>query len=362
MQTYAKHFTLFTECLIKFSIMQVQSSLTIHVLVADNTRMYTQLLADVLGRDPQIKVVSAPSNSSSIKDAVQHHKNIDVVVLGANLDEVPLHGIALLRELRTIRSGINGIILLDSSKKEVILEAFRAGAKGLFSRHESLETLGKCVRQVYAGQIWANSEQMSYAVEALALSPNIKAIDANGLSILSKREVEVVRSLAEGLTNREIADRLGLSQHTIKNYLFRIFDKLGVSSRMELLFLTLNQNAAGSLFPEFASKTKNNNNSSDEPTAAWYLKAAEQGIALAHLALARMYSKGDGISQNAALAYLWYLISEKSCLGLSTEIHSLKKKLEAQLSPDEILEVQKKAAEKLKYMPRITPQEHSAHA
>src|SRR5262249_13559012 len=147
-----------------------------------------------------------------------------------NLDEVQLHGIALLRELRVMRPEIKGIILLDSSKREVILDAFRAGARGLFSRHESLETLSKCVRQVYAGQIWANSEQMSYAVEALALAPNIKAVDANGLNILSKREIEVVRSLAEGLTNREIAIRLGLSQHTIKNYLFRIFDKLGVSS------------------------------------------------------------------------------------------------------------------------------------
>ncbi|HEY1462118.1 MAG TPA: response regulator transcription factor [Terriglobales bacterium] len=225
--------------------MQTSSPAVIHVLVADNARMYTQLLADALGRDPQIRVVSAPSDSKSIQEEVKHHKNLDIVVLGSNLDEIQLHGIALFRELRMMRPEIRGIILLDSSKREVILEAFRSGARGLFSRNESLETFSKCVRQVHAGQIWANSEQMSYAVEALALAPNIKAVDANGLNILSKREIEVVRSLAEGLTNREIAVRLGLSQHTIKNYLFRIFDKLGVSSRMELMFLTLNQNVSG---------------------------------------------------------------------------------------------------------------------
>jgi DNA-binding CsgD family transcriptional regulator len=132
-------------------------------------------------------------------------------------------------------------MLLDSSKREAVLQAFRSGARGIFSRHDSVETLCKCVRTVHQGQVWANSQQMSYAVEALASSPTVRAVDANGLNLLSKRELDVVRSLAEGLTNREIAERLGLSQHTIKNYLFRVFDKLGVSSRLELLFMTLAQ-------------------------------------------------------------------------------------------------------------------------
>jgi DNA-binding NarL/FixJ family response regulator len=305
--------------------------------------MYTQLLADVLSRDPRIKDVATASDSQSIKNSVKEHRNIQIVVLGSNLDEVPLHGIALLRELRTIRPEIKGVILLDSSKREVILEAFRAGARGLFSRHEPLETLSKCVVQVNEGQVWANSEQMSYAVEALALSPNIKAMDANGLNILSKREIEVVHSLAEGLTNREIASRLGLSQHTIKNYLFRIFDKLGVSSRMELLFLTLNQNVALSIFPGIAQK---NGNAAEGPSLAWYQRAAENGVALAQLALARMYAEGDGMPPDIATAYMWYIISEQSCRELSGESNLLKRKLEKTLSPEQMLEARRKAVEK----------------
>jgi two-component system nitrate/nitrite response regulator NarL len=216
---------------------------TIRVLVADDTRIHTQLLADALRRDRQLEVVSPPARSRDLVETVKSHK-VSVVVLSSNLDEEPLRGFELLRQLRVSDPGILAIMLLDSSKREAILHAFRAGARGIFSRQDSVETLSKCIRSVYEGQIWANSQQMSFAVEALASSPLVRAVDANGLSLLSKREMDVVRSLAEGLTNREIAERLGLSQHTIKNYLFRVYDKLGVSSRLELLFMTLTQAGA----------------------------------------------------------------------------------------------------------------------
>jgi DNA-binding NarL/FixJ family response regulator len=130
---------------------------------------------------------------------------------------------------------------LHSSKRELVVDAFRAGARGIFSRQGSIEMLMKAVRCVHEGQIWANSWEMGLAVEALANSRKVRPVNGNGLSQLSPREMQVVQCLAEGLTNREIAERLQLSQHTIKNYLFRVFDKLGVSSRVELLFMTLSQ-------------------------------------------------------------------------------------------------------------------------
>jgi two-component system nitrate/nitrite response regulator NarL len=229
---------------------------TIRVLVADDTRIHTQLLADALRRDQQLEVVSLPPRSRDLIEPVRVHK-VGVIVLSSNLDEEPLRGFELLRQLRASDADVPAIMLLDSSKREAVLQAFRAGARGIFSRHDSLETLSKCIRSVYEGQIWANSQQLSFAVEALASSPEVRAVDSNGLSLLSKREMDVVRSLAEGLTNREIAERLGLSQHTIKNYLFRVYDKLGVSSRLELLFMTLTQ--AGAPQPEGASGNQHGN-------------------------------------------------------------------------------------------------------
>jgi two-component system, NarL family, nitrate/nitrite response regulator NarL len=216
---------------------------TIRVMVVDDTRIHTQLLAEVLRRDRQLDV-SAPSVRSRDLVEIVKQQHIHVVVLSSNIDDEPLRGFEILRQLRATNPGIFAIMLLDSSKRETVLQAFHAGARGIFSRHDSVENLSKCIRSVHEGQIWANSEQMSFAVEALASSPVVRAVDANGLSLLSKREMDVVRSLAEGLSNREIAQRLGLSQHTIKNYLFRVYDKLGVSSRLELLFMTLTQAGA----------------------------------------------------------------------------------------------------------------------
>jgi two-component system, NarL family, nitrate/nitrite response regulator NarL len=222
---------------------QVSGVGMIRVLVVDDTRIHTQLLAEVLRRDRQLEVIAPPARFRDLVETVKQCL-VDVVVLSSNIDEEPLRGFELLRQLRGSNPRILAIMLLESSKRETVLQAFHAGARGIFSRHDSVESLSKCIRSVYEGQVWATGEQVSFAVEALACSPVVRAVDANGLSLLSKRELDVVRSLAEGLTNREIAERLGLSQHTIKNYLFRVYDKLGVSSRLELLYMTLTQAGA----------------------------------------------------------------------------------------------------------------------
>src|SRR5262249_13719929 len=168
----------------------------LRLLVADDTRIHTQLLASALERDKQFQVLAAGPHSQDVLKCAGGD-SFEVAVISSNLDG-PLTGFDVLRQLRVLNSCLRGIMLLDSSRREVVLEAFRAGARGIFSRHESIETLSKCIRSVYHGQIWANSQQMSYAVEALSSVPVLRAVDSNGLSLLSERELEVVRSLAEG--------------------------------------------------------------------------------------------------------------------------------------------------------------------
>ena len=319
----------------------------IRVLVADNTRIHTQLLADALKRDHGLDVVSADSDSHGLITAAAAHK-AEVIVISSNLDEEPHRAFEVLRELRASHPHIRAVMLLDSSKRELILHAFRAGARGIFSRHESVESLGKCVRSVHEGQIWASSLQMSFAVEALASSPTVRAVDANGLDLLSKREMEVVRSLAEGLTNREIAERLGLSQHTIKNYLFRVFDKLGVSSRVELLFMTLSQaSPAQSLLPTLLANPASGNHH-DKATLGICQKGAEQGLPTAQLALAQIYSARRSGPKDLVSAYMWYLI-------VNEQIARARNHVNKAMTMEQLLEAEQKAADWMKTTRRIPP-------
>jgi DNA-binding NarL/FixJ family response regulator len=95
--------------------------------------------------------------------------------------------------------------------------------------------LCRCVEQVHAGQIWGNCAELSEVIQAFSELAPIHVVNADGMRLLTKREEEVVRLVAQGMQNREIARELKLSEHTIKNYLFHIFEKLGVSSRVELV-------------------------------------------------------------------------------------------------------------------------------
>jgi DNA-binding NarL/FixJ family response regulator len=212
----------------------------VRVLVADSSRIHTQVMSDALKRDPGLKVVDWEGATAELVTTVVNQR-VDVLAVSCTMDGRALRGLELVRELQAARPGARAVVLLDSQEREIVVEAFRAGARGVFSRDGSVEGFCKCIHCVHDGQIWASTREVEFVVEALASAPNVMAGDAKALSVLSKREAEVVRYLAQGFTNREIAERMNLSQHTIKNYLFRVFDKLGVSSRVELLFLALSQ-------------------------------------------------------------------------------------------------------------------------
>jgi two-component system, NarL family, nitrate/nitrite response regulator NarL len=206
----------------------------IRVLAVDSTRMNSQLLASALDRDKRFEVLDSAPDPRAILLVVNKEKP-RVVVISAEMDGNARKGFEVAREIHALRPETGIVLLLDSSERSHVVEAFRAGARGVFSRNDSLKSLAKCIQCVSQGQVWANSKELRYLLEALGEALPLRVIDARGADLLSRREQEVVRCVAEGLSNREIAQRLGLTEHTVKNYLFRIFDKLGVSKRVEVV-------------------------------------------------------------------------------------------------------------------------------
>ena len=226
----------------------------IRVLAVDSTRMNSQLLASALDRDKRFQVLDSTSDANSIITVVASEKPA-VVVISAEMESNPRKGFEVAREIHAVSPETGIVLLLDLSERSHVVEAFRAGARGVFSRNDSLKSLAKCIQCVSQGQVWANSKELRYLLEALGEALPLRVIDARGAELLSRREQEVVRCVAEGLSNREIAHRLGLTEHTVKNYLFRIFDKLGVSKRVEVVLYAYSLGATPEM-PQLVSASR----------------------------------------------------------------------------------------------------------
>lgn len=303
---------------------------TISVLVGENTRMHSQLLADAISHDRGLRIVGAVSTPVEFLSIATRRKP-DVAVLSAYLGEDLSCGLDALRQFHAEHPQTPIVVLLDSSRRELVLEAFRCGARGIFSKNESLEQLRKCVRSVHQGQVWANSSEVRFVLEALSSAPTIRAVDARGFEILSARELEVVQHLADGMTNRAIGERMGLSPHTIKNYVLRIFEKLGVSNRVELLKLTLLTPVAQRKGPPRTAQSE-----SSAPSVLWCQKVAEKGAPYAQLLLAELYRTGEVVTRDLTASYYWYCVCEKMNPDTFAQIRSEKEKVEALLSQGQI--------------------------
>lgn len=212
----------------------------VHVLVADSTPLTGRLIADSLRRDRTFDIVDA--SASAVLPMAEGMKP-DVAIISGNLEGAQSRGFEILKGLRVAVPKTRTIMLLDFEECNLVVEAFRMGARGVFCRHDPLKMLSRCVRKVHEGQLWINATSLEFLLEALSKAPATHLVDACGTVLLSRREQDVVRWLVEGFSNREIGSELKISENTVKNYLFRIFDKLGVSSRVEVVIYAASQRA-----------------------------------------------------------------------------------------------------------------------
>jgi DNA-binding NarL/FixJ family response regulator len=211
----------------------------IDVLIADRDHMAGQLMASALRRcRNQFDVVVVATDSEEAIGSLNTHKP-HVALVSPDLEDGAQTGFKVLQTLRSVHPETAGIMMLHSIARDSVIASFRAGARGIFCRADSFKMLSKCIRTVHEGKIWASTRELDYILDALTRLKPVQISANSGMALLTPSEQHVVTLVGEGMKNREIAQNLGLAEHTVSNYLYRIFDKLGVSSRLELLLYAM---------------------------------------------------------------------------------------------------------------------------
>jgi DNA-binding NarL/FixJ family response regulator len=215
----------------------------INVLIADSSRMQAQLLTSALRRRSEFRVSICAVDSDSILEAVAATPAA-VVILSLNRSLSVAGQMAAMRRVHLSHPALAKVLLVESYDRELVVNAFRSGARGIFCISDTqFGLLCRCIQRVADGQVWANTEQTTFLLDMVSEVPALRVLNSRGHQILTPREEQVVALVADGLSNRQTAAELNLSEHTVKKYLFRIFDKLGVSSRVELVLYAVNHGA-----------------------------------------------------------------------------------------------------------------------
>ena len=222
--------------------------LTVKVLIADRDSMSMDLLATALTRDRNFRASGV--RSTDLLDCMADGKT-SLVVIGADLTHDTKNGFDLAHTVHCSHPSVPIVILLNHSTHDSVVNAFRSGARGVFCRQQPVAEFLDCVEHVCKGFIWAGAQETTLLLNAFSSVPRPDVLVGEKTASLSLRELQVVKGAARGKTNKVIASDLGLSEHTVKNYLFRAFEKLGVSNRVELLFyLNLRDPTFGAAQPE----------------------------------------------------------------------------------------------------------------
>lgn len=222
------------------------------ILVIGRDSFSSDLLASSLSQS--LGCVAVSVSASSISKAIASGK-ARLAIISADLSGIPGEGFDLANSISRTHPDTAIIILLNEASPEAVIRAFRSGASGVFCQEEPMTELLHCIEHVGNRLIWAGKKASATLLETLKNMPSVGTLAGSEAGeLLTARELQVVDCAATGKTNKSIAAQLHLSEHTVKNYLFRAFAKLGVSSRVELLFyLSLRAHLAGRSIHDFNS-------------------------------------------------------------------------------------------------------------
>ena len=211
------------------------------VAVIRPTPLATELLSRaLLARRKEFVLVPCGNTPKQFLQQIAE-KRPDVAVISKVVTAEPQPGVNIVRQVRQASPTTRTIMVVECRQPQEIVEAFSAGARGVLCESDTLETMCKCIRTVHAGQIWANTQEMEWIVKMLGEREPARMVSAKGLPLLTKQEEQVVQLVAEGMTNPEITAKLSISPHTLKNHLYHIYEKLGISNRSELILYAMSK-------------------------------------------------------------------------------------------------------------------------
>ena len=212
--------------------------------MADSNQTQSQLLCGALRRQGTFKVGICRAELSACLSVLEHDP-ADVLLLADGITNDRDRLYQLLRGIHHDYPDIAIVLLLDHYDRDLVVNSLRAGAGGLFCLASMpFKSLCRCITSVHQRQYWVNTEQMRYVIDALSLAPSVRLINARGVVVLTPREEQTVNLVTEGFNNREIAGELNVKENTVKKCLLRIYDKLGVSNRVELVLYALSHSQA----------------------------------------------------------------------------------------------------------------------
>jgi DNA-binding NarL/FixJ family response regulator len=230
----------------------------LRVFIADSCGLFCEGLKKILSSEKDFLVVGEAASGIEITKAVERFRP-DVVLLDTEMPGAT--PVQIVVEIQEKKPGTKVLILTDSAAEDQSLDAAKAGAKGYAVKHISSQTLKQAIRTVHRGEIWVDGN-LPWAQTFVELARERSADNGNEsqndtIHHLTKREVEILKLVANGLTNREIGKKVFISEKTVKTHLNHIFDKLKVNNRFKAALLVMNR-SEGASSP--SAKLQNRNN------------------------------------------------------------------------------------------------------
>jgi two-component system, NarL family, nitrate/nitrite response regulator NarL len=205
--------------------------MSIRILIADRHRMFREALRRLLESEPEFAVVGETDDGEGLPQLATS-LNPDILLMDKELRR--RSGLEALRDI-TVQAKVRTILLVDAIANSEIIQALLWGARGVVRKKDATSLLLKSIRAVKAGEYWVNRAGVAELVGALcSLSNRVEQQTAQQMHFLSAQQLKIVEAIVAGCSNKEIARDLHISERTVKYHLTRIFNKFGISGRMEL--------------------------------------------------------------------------------------------------------------------------------